>query len=110
MAGFCPATCYLPKSLFDDHKEGDIITFPIILTGCSLSMSKEYKDVHEKFVNGIIPSKKYIKNLEKLENSKSIDLDLKVQTKAKISVRLVQKNYKYRNFGTFEETLKKICD
>lgn len=104
-------TCYLPKSLFDGREERDIITFPIILTGCGLSMSKEYKDAHDKFINGIIPAKKkYIKNLEKLENSKSIDLDSKVQTKAKISVRLAQKDCKYINFGTFEEALKKICD
>lgn len=108
LLGFRPVTNYLPKSLFDGHKEGDIITFPLVITGCGLSMSKEYQEAYNKFINDEISAKEYRKTLNTLK--KSIDLNLEVRTSVKISARLAQKDYRYKRFGSFEETLKKICD
>lgn len=108
LLGFSPVTRYLPKSLFNDHKEGDIITFPLVITGCGLSISKEYQEAHSKYYNDEITGGEYRKILNKLK--KSIDSNLEVRTSIKISARLAQNDYRYRNFGTFEETLKKVCD
>lgn len=108
LLGFGPVTKYFPKSLFNGHKEGDIITFPLVVTGCGLSISKEYQELHNKFFNDEISGEEYGKKLKKLK--KSIDSNLEIRTSVKISVRLAQKEHRYKNFGTFEETLKKVCD
>lgn len=108
LIGFRPVTMYLPKSLFKGHKEGDIITFPLVVTGCGLSMSKEYQELHSKFYNDEITGVEFGKNLKKLK--KTVDLGLEVRTRIKISARLAQNDYRYRMFGSFETALEKVCN
>lgn len=105
---FRPITRYLPKSLFDGHKEGDIITFPLIITGNGLSMSKEYQELCTKFENGEISGGEFGKSVRELK--KSMDSDLEIRTRIKVSARLAQNNYRYRNFGSFEQVLEKVCN
>jgi len=105
---FRPITRYLPKSLFNGHKEGDIITFPLIISGNGLSMSKEYQELCTKFENGEMSGEEFRKSVRELK--KSMDSYLEIRTRIKISARLAQNDYRYKMFGPFETALEKVCN
>jgi hypothetical protein len=80
LEGWQPCCQYLPKSLFEGHKEGDVITFELPI------------------------ERRWHRSLKSDPEMKSrIEMDEIV-----VSLTLAQTKYRYRNFGPFEEVLKHV--
>lgn len=78
LEGWEPVSQYLPKSLFEGKKEGDVVTFTL-------------------------PICRKAWRANPLNHSTKIEYD-----KIKVSLTLSQTKYRYRNFGNFEEVLKRV--
>jgi hypothetical protein len=79
LKGWEPRSSYLPKSLFADKKEGDVITFDLPI--CRKAWRA---DLHDR-------------------GNTRIEYDT-----IKVSLTLAQLKYRYRNFGPFEEVVKTV--
>lgn len=81
-----PVCCYLPVELFDGKVEGDVVTFylPIKSHPTHLTSGK----------------------INQPEGC-NIPFGVEVNTSIKVTMTLAQTKHRYRNFGRFEEVLKK---
>lgn len=77
LEGWEPISQYLPKSLFEGKKEGDVVTFTLPIC------RKAWR--------------------ARLDLQSRIEYD-----EVKVSLTLSQTKYRYRNFGNFEDVLKRV--
>ena len=83
LEGWKPKSCYLPRALFENKKEGDCITI-------NLPIIKEYSP----------------KDIEEL--SEKEDVYIYASTTIKVQLQLSQTKHKYSHYGNFEEVLNKF--
>lgn len=77
LEGWEPVSQYLPKSLFEGKKEGDVVTFTLPI--CRKAWRAR------------------------------VDLEARIEyNDIKVSLTLCQTKYRYRNFGNFEDVLKRV--
>jgi hypothetical protein len=82
LKGWKPISEYLPKSLFEGHKEGDCITINL-------------------------PIHKWLEN-DKYELIGCDRYYLEASATIKVQLQLAQQKYRYRRFGNFEDVLTRV--
>jgi hypothetical protein len=99
-----PISMYLPKSLFNGYVEGNIITFNMFVE--KPRFPEELKALQEKTISDEIDLAEYKAAKRQLIADGIYDPDERVGiTKVRVSMKLDQSSYRYRDHGKFEEVI-----
>lgn len=110
LKGAYPVVSWLPATLFSNKKEGDTVTFDLVIEKNPRWSNPKWVIVEDKYLNNEISESEYKAQIAELKKSKEYDPSLEIKTRVKVSLTLNQKDYRYSSFGKFEEVLEKLIN
>ena len=106
-----PKEMFLPVSIFKDKKEGDVITFNLLVQFNQIHIDSRFNEILNRYRSGEIKKDDFYELIRPIHKHYFLnhkDEYFSFVRSVKVSLRLAQTKYRYKSFGKFEEVLARV--